>query len=192
MKQDYKQVEQDLSKTTVRAAMKKRLLELSPEEFISLGEAAAEIIAGQSFWSHTQELLVFVSYKHEISTQAIINKALAAGKKVFVPQIDDKDAGEMHFVRMYSINNIDTDETWAYAKNPCLILTPGLAFDKKGNRLGRGKGFYDRFLGFHLTSLNQKPIVLGLCAEFQLVKALPTDPWDLPVDAVCTEKGFYQ
>ena len=58
-------------------------------------------------------------------------------------------------------------------------MVPGVAFDPKGNRLGRGRGYYDRFLSQH-------PDVptIGICFDFQLVEKVPTDPNDIQMDAV--------
>jgi 5-formyltetrahydrofolate cyclo-ligase len=67
----------------------------------------------------------------------------------------------------------------APADFPALIITPGLAFDRQGNRLGRGKGFYDRFLK-ELKGLEYK--AAGLCIDIQVVPAVPVEQWDRKVD----------
>jgi len=71
-------------------------------------------------------------------------------------------------------------------KNIDLILVPGLAFDKKGFRLGYGKGYYDSFLG------KAGCIKIGIAYDFQLVKNVPADPTDVPMDLVITEKEVIQ
>lgn len=70
---------------------------------------------------------------------------------------------------------------------PDLIIAPGLAFDRDGIRLGMGGGYYDRLLALprHNNSLR-----IGLAYAFQLADSLPRQPWDVPVHAVCTEKGL--
>jgi 5-formyltetrahydrofolate cyclo-ligase len=68
---------------------------------------------------------------------------------------------------------------------PDIILVPGLAFDKKLNRLGRGKGFYDRFLK------NFAGIKVGVCFEIQLVDEVPIDDHDIELDYLITEKNIY-
>lgn len=67
-----------------------------------------------------------------------------------------------------------------------LIILPGLAFDPQRNRLGRGAGFYDRFLAT-TRSLPNPPQTLALGFDLQLVERVPTDPHDLPADALVTE-----
>ncbi len=63
-----------------------------------------------------------------------------------------------------------------------LIIVPGVAFDKKGNRIGHGKGYYDRLLD------KTNATKIGLAFEFQLLKEIPTDKHDLPIDILITEK----
>jgi 5-formyltetrahydrofolate cyclo-ligase len=65
-----------------------------------------------------------------------------------------------------------------------LVVVPGLAFDPNGFRLGRGVGYYDRFL-----SRARSKTVAGLAFSWRIVPEVPVDPWDVPVDAVVTEKG---
>jgi len=67
-----------------------------------------------------------------------------------------------------------------------LILVPGLAFTRDGRRLGRGGGFYDRFL----SQLPTSTVKLGICFELQLVDTLPTEPHDQRLDGVITENGL--
>ena len=62
-----------------------------------------------------------------------------------------------------------------------IILIPGLCFDKSGNRIGFGKGFYDKFL-----KLNPNSLKIGCCPKECLVDELPADPWDIRVDIVLT------
>lgn len=62
-----------------------------------------------------------------------------------------------------------------------LAVVPGVAFDANGNRLGRGKGYYDRF--FHSEAL-RGVYKIGLCFDFQKVPQLPSSPWDVPMDEV--------
>ena len=67
-----------------------------------------------------------------------------------------------------------------------LILVPGLAFTRAGQRLGRGGGYYDRFL----ASLPATTVKLGVCFDLQLVAELPVEPHDQRVDAIVTESGL--
>ena len=67
-----------------------------------------------------------------------------------------------------------------------IILVPGMGYDLSGTRLGRGKGYYDRFCGI----LASRPLCIGVAAEKNVFSAFPKDPWDLSVDALVTEESF--
>lgn len=69
-------------------------------------------------------------------------------------------------------------------ENIDLLFIPGTAFDEEGNRKGRGKGYFDRFL----TTFKGKKPLIGLCMEKKVRKRLVTNEWDVPVDALLTEK----
>ena len=66
-----------------------------------------------------------------------------------------------------------------------LLLIPGLAFDRKGGRLGQGGGFYDRFLP------ETRGLRIGVCGGDGLVERVPTEPWDEGVDALLTPQTFW-
>ena len=68
-----------------------------------------------------------------------------------------------------------------------LALIPGAAFDRRGGRLGRGKGFYDRFL----PRLRSEALKIGLAFECQLADEIPTEAWDVRMDLVITEVGVW-
>jgi 5-formyltetrahydrofolate cyclo-ligase len=68
-----------------------------------------------------------------------------------------------------------------------LVIVPGLVFDRAGNRIGRGKGYYDRFLG---ASSMRAAVRVGVMWSLQLVEEVPVESHDVPVDFVCHEEGF--
>ncbi len=68
------------------------------------------------------------------------------------------------------------------------VLVPGVAFTRNGQRLGRGKGYYDRFL----ATLAPTCFTCGVCFDCQLLDDLPTEPHDVPLDAVVTASGVYR
>jgi 5-formyltetrahydrofolate cyclo-ligase len=67
-----------------------------------------------------------------------------------------------------------------------LVLVPGVAFDKRGYRVGYGGGYYDRFF----NKLEKGVIKIGLCYEMQILPEVPTDIYDIPIDYIITEKGL--
>ena len=73
-----------------------------------------------------------------------------------------------------------------------LVLVPLLGFDRKGNRLGMGGGYYDRSFAFKNTSNTRKPILMGFAYAFQEVKKLVAENWDVKLDYIATENGIIQ
>ena len=80
--------------------------------------------------------------------------------------------------------------SWEYRKDgpPAIVLVPGLYFNTQGERLGRGKGFYDRFLR-SAEEAGQKLIKVGICWQLQVVPQVPTERFDINMDWICTEEG---
>ncbi|MCP5158481.1 MAG: 5-formyltetrahydrofolate cyclo-ligase [Gammaproteobacteria bacterium] len=85
-------------------------------------------------------------------------------------------------------------EEWRLPCEMDWVLTPLVAFDTTGTRLGMGGGFYDRSFAFLLdpTWLGHRPRLLGLGYEFQRVAALSRQSWDVPLDAAVTDKNLYR
>ena len=130
-------------------------------------------------------VLVYVSLPEEIDTFGIINKALEDGKRVAVPRITD---GEMRFFWLDDLSAAEPgfrgipeppDGCPEADDETALVVVPGLAFDRRGFRVGYGGGFYDRYLSAHPSHPT-----LALCYAFQLFPELPAEAHDRPVDAV--------
>jgi 5-formyltetrahydrofolate cyclo-ligase len=136
----------------------------------------------------------FASIPHEINTYPILEGTLSSGKKLFLPKVNqEKSYFEFHPVT--DLKNLKpgpfgiqepTSLKPADWNDLDLVLVPGLAFDSKGNRLGFGKGFYDRVL----PHLKKSCLVIGLGYSFQLVDKVPVGTHDAPVRAVLCETGF--
>ena len=149
--------------------------------------AMAYRIIGHQWFYRAEVLLVFVNYGSEIGTEEIILEALKKGKKVFVPKVEGT---EMVFYRISTmeelqegykgikepVGNTECFDYQAYQKNRMLLLMPGVAFDVYGNRMGYGKGFYDRFLA-DKELLQTYSIGIGYAC--QRVEQVPVDEHDL-------------
>jgi 5-formyltetrahydrofolate cyclo-ligase len=74
-----------------------------------------------------------------------------------------------------------------------VLFVPLVAFDAQGNRLGMGGGYYDSSLAYlRMRRTFRKPKLIGVAYDFQRVAALPCEPWDVPLDAVLTDRALYQ
>jgi 5-formyltetrahydrofolate cyclo-ligase len=130
----------------------------------------------------------------EVPTERIRRAYLAAGARLYYPRVAGK--GTLAF---YSHREGDGWETGPYGiLEPSIpagvlpllsgwdiIVVPGIAFDRRGNRLGRGFGYYDRFLG----GLPESVPRVGLAFADQRIPEVPVDAWDVPVHALVTEDG---
>ncbi len=149
--------------------------------------AMADRIIGHQWFYRAEVLLGFVNYDSEISTKEILEEALLKGKKLFLPKIEGDN---MVFYRIQSLNDLtegykgilepvgDTEafEYERYKDIRLLMLMPGVAFDVYGNRMGYGKGFYDRFLA---DKELLKTYSIGIGYKCQQVEYLPVDEHDI-------------
>lgn len=133
-------------------------------------------------------LLMYHSLPDEVQTHRFIEK-WSKQKKIILPVVKGDDLE----LRVYTgteclkkgAYNIDepTGERLADESEIELAIIPGVAFDSKGNRLGRGKGYYDRLL----TRIS--PYKIGICFQFQATDTLPHEDFDAVMDEVWSEKG---
>lgn len=153
-----------------------------------------ERICGHQWFYLSDIILIFVSYGSEISTKYIIEEALQKGKKVYVPKVVGED---LYFYRITDLKElvsgykgilepVGNTECYSYSEELAgrtLMLMPGAVFDKKKNRIGYGKGFYDRYLK-EKEALRLRTIGVGF--QCQLVEELPADEWDIrPYQIIC-------
>ena len=190
-------IEDGMDKKAMRALMKARLGEIRPEDMAMRSGLVAERLAAMPQWPRADTVLCFLSMPHEIVTGPIIQAARAAGKTVAVPRIEGAD---IRFLVMPSNTgtlpldrwNIPVpDPLWPPLDPPrsgrILVACPGLAFDREGNRLGRGKGYYDRFLS-RLRQEAREVFTVGVCLSEQLLPSLPHEDFDQRMDALVTER----
>jgi 5-formyltetrahydrofolate cyclo-ligase len=183
-------------KDILRGEIKSRLKEVKREEFKIQGAGAAALIRASLIWESFDTFFLFLSTNSEIDTQPLLESALKDGKKVFVPKV---------YAEKLVFNNVASAEgPWekgafgirepagggeppaAPEDFPALIVVPGRAFDRNGNRLGKGGGYYDRFLG-ELDTEGRLYNTLGLCMDFQIVGSVPVGEKDKKMDWVITQ-----
>ncbi len=137
-------------------------------------------------WQQAQHILCYWSLSDELPTHESVNQWLAAGKNIYLPRVkgDDLEIVPYHGAQSLDDNNkFHIGEPVGEDVDPScleLIIVPAVALDAKRNRLGRGKGFYDRLL-----STTHCPTI-GVACDFQLVDEVPVEPHDRPLDCVVT------
>ena len=183
-------------KKALREKFKKILGKTSKEEFHSQGENASSVLSSSGIWSEYRRVAIFLSTNLEINTKPIIKAALKDGKEIYTPKIK---GNMLHFYRLRSLEDPIAFNSFGIGEpvqeeplmpdTPLLIICPGLAFDKTGGRLGRGKAYYDKYIQY-LEESGTSFFSLGLCMDFQIMENIPMSKYDKKMDAILTGSGF--
>jgi 5-formyltetrahydrofolate cyclo-ligase len=141
-----------------------------------------------SFYKECHNILTYLDFNKEVRTHKIIETALQDGKEVGVPKLTGENFIPVCFEKWdelvqgkYGIPEPHLAPPFEISEKT-LILVPGIGFDRNGNRLGFGKGYYDRFL---MTIKN--PLTVGLAFSFQIVPEIPVQSHDIALDWIVTE-----
>ena len=176
-----------MDKKALRHEMAQKKKAMTPQEIACCSDALARKLFAHPLYQQAKSLYCYLSYNQEVRTAPILEQAIREGKRVAVPKVLD-GGSRMAFLWLDDLQAVapgyyNIPEPIAdgpEADDPAaLVIMPGLAFDRTGNRMGYGGGFYDRFLAEHPGH----PTV-ALCYDFQLVDHLETEAHDIPVDAV--------
>lgn len=160
----------------------------------SYSNSILEKIKSLKQYEQAKIIMLYLSYGSEVVTDLMIKEFLLDGKEVAVPIILTPGDGIMQAIKInsleecsakvYGIRQPEFDENLIVDKRDVdLILVPGIVFDKKGYRIGYGKGYYDRWL--EGTDIEKR---IGLAYEVQIVSEIPKGQFDLPVGMLVTEK----
>lgn len=184
-----------MEKKELRRFIRQKLAEHCPQERAAKGMQICQYVQNSELFQNTSVVMAFLPMVEEVDTVPIILHAWQQGKTIVVPKILD----QRHIIPI-EIQSLDTGvEIDRYGlRNPIseipfafeeidLVLTPGLGFDRRGNRLGRGRAYYDRFF----SNPKLRAIRWALTFSFQVLDRIPVDERDMPVDAIVTETGIY-
>lgn len=170
-----------IEKELLRGEMKLKKQSFTNEELKARSQTVLSKLEQTSLFKQASVVLFYWSLPDEVFTHDFIEK-WSSYKKILLPVVN----GDMLEIREYLGKknmqmgkfNILCPQSEIYEGQIDLAVIPGVAFDKQGNRLGRGKGFYDKFL----TSF--RGIKIGLCFDFQLLDKVPSESFDQKVDTV--------
>jgi 5-formyltetrahydrofolate cyclo-ligase len=147
-----------------------------------------------SYYRAARAVGLYSPVHNEVDTSAILLHALTSNKQVFYPKLSlpgsaglarINSAAELVVGRHDILEPAGADFITPADCGSLAIFIPGVLFDRRGNRLGRGGGWYDRLLG----ELGNNGIFVGLAYESQLVERLPAESWDRRVHFILTEKN---
>ncbi len=192
------------SKDKQRKTAWKLLKQMDGRQRATAAKAAAANLKDNDYWGKARCLLAYLYFGSELDADPIIESALTDSKVVYVPKLTGElmsfhrvSSLETPFDRgVFGIREPSGDApTWAplSSPGPVLVLVPGLAFDKMGARLGRGKGYYDRFISrirLEASEMGEPPpLCVGLAYKEQIIASVPTGENDALLDGLITD-GF--
>ena len=177
-----------VDKTEIRREVRRRIKELSPEQKSLSATKIFSQIEQNSHFAQAQCIALFASMKDEVPTEYALKAWLEMGKHIVVPRVEgdimrfyDYSPDKMQIGAFGIEEPIDEEEV--SAEKIDLIIVPARAFTLRGERLGRGGGFYDKYM-----SLNGfRAYKIGIAFNMQIFDSLPCHPHDIMVDEVVTD-----
>lgn len=175
---------QSQAKALVRKLIKERKQQLSKDEQICLSERIVQHIEQCEAFRTAHSVLCYWPLADEVQIEPLIENYWQT-KQFYLPVV----RGDEIEIRLFRGRDHMQSGAFgimepvgeAYGGVVDLVIVPGLAFDLQGHRLGRGRGYYDRFL----PSTRARKI--GVAFRLQIVEAVPADEWDVVMDEVITE-----
>ncbi|MDP1932221.1 MAG: 5-formyltetrahydrofolate cyclo-ligase [Gammaproteobacteria bacterium] len=169
-------------------------------------EAAARLynsIAGQRFFHSAKRIAFYLPSDGEIDPGFLLAAALARGQHCYLPLIHPCKKNRLLFVRYRSGDVLRSNHWGIYepvlrsatrisARVLDLVFVPLVGFDAACNRLGMGKGFYDRTFSFRMHTGRHRPMLVGVAHECQKVGKLESSDWDVRMDKIVSDQQTYQ
>lgn len=183
-------------KEAIRDDMRQRLRALDEAEAIARSMDVCKRVASWDVFQRAGVVMLYLPIGGEVDVAGLALRAFQDGKSVCVPRMDWKHR-QMTAVEIRGFDD-DFEQRHHGVREPMsgrtiaveeidLVAVPGLAFDPSCRRLGRGGGFYDRFLAH--PSLGAKGVSLcGVCFDFQVIDEAPAEEHDVPLTAIATDR----
>ena len=177
-----------MDKTEVRKMMRKRKRAVPPEEKLRRSRVIQQRLEQTPQFAAAKVVLLYWSMADEVQTHEMVEQWYRQ-KTVLLPCVDGDDLRLRQYTgpecmvsgEQFGIGE-PTGEEWTDLAAVELIAVPGVAFDREDNRMGRGRGFYDRLL-----KSTPNATKIGLAYDFQMMDAIPTEPHDVKMNLVITD-----
>jgi 5-formyltetrahydrofolate cyclo-ligase len=182
----------DATRSALRTTALSRRASLSAADCLIWGRLIQKRAIELPQYEDAHSVGLYSPVQNEVNTNDIMEHALAHKKGVFYPRIDRPDSAG--FYRILSAADLKVGRFGILEpggahplseadREQLIVFVPGVLFDPRGNRLGRGQGWYDRML----TRLDNQGIVVGLAYEVQIVAEMTAEEWDRKVHYIITE-----
>ena len=181
------------TKAQLRELCLARRVALTTVERRQMNALIAEHVCAMPAFQDSQTVMLYMALPQEVQTAAILSESRHQGKRVAVPVVKphgliaaELPAGQLQFQPgTFGILEPAVNTTTIPLKDINCVVVPGIAFDRRGTRLGFGKGYYDRFL----RRLPATTHLCGLAFWLQIVQYVPSMPHDVPMQSLVTERG---
>ena len=171
-----------MEKKDLRAHIKTLKKQHSKEQLLEQSEQILAKLEQHPDFMKADTVMLYSALPDEVQTQAFLEK-WHLKKHIILPTVVGDDIIPVAYGKdtAFAVGdfNILEPQNEPYTGGFDLIIVPGVAFDRKGNRLGRGRGYYDRFLCQHLDVKR-----IGICFDFQLVDEVPAEDFDIRMNEV--------
>lgn len=177
------------AKDKIRKEITEKKRRYTPEDLLHMSEEVFSVLEITGTFNDSSRICIYYSLSDEVATLPFIDK-WKKEKEFYLPVVDNDQIvlRKLNEDTVFERSKIGVMEPIGenindYSKID-LIIVPGVAFDRKGNRMGRGKGYYDRFLP------QLKAPKVGVCFDFQLLDQIPTNEWDIKMDMIVSENDL--
>lgn len=181
-----------------RFRLKRQMLSLSEQQQAAF--LLMEYFCSSEWFTAFQRFAIYMANDGEMNPAPIVEKLWLAQKTCYLPVLTHAEDHRILQFKSYQSHTELAPNSFGILEPQGgedivsteleIILTPLVAFDPYGNRLGMGGGYYDRTFK-NLCHTHKKPHLIGLAYEFQKIDYLQNEAWDVPLTGVFTEKKFY-
>ncbi len=191
------------SRNTLRKKIRQQRRALTTAQQHHHSDKIACQISHSHLFRSAQQSACYLANDGEVNLMPVIQRMWSMGKQCYLPLLSEGKDKRMWFAP-YTANTTlkpngygilepqNNPHQWIAPQQLDLVLMPLVGFDSNGNRLGMGGGYYDRSFAFLNRSFGiKKPRLLGVAYALQHCDNLPTEPWDVPLNAIATERGLH-
>jgi 5-formyltetrahydrofolate cyclo-ligase len=172
--------------------------EISTAQRVEAAQTAAQHLLHHPLFKQSEHIACYLPVKNEFDTQPLIEMIWQAGKHCYLPVLTEAKSlvfaryvkGDALVPNQFNIPEPSVAAERIAAVQLDLVVAPLVAFDAAGHRLGTGGGYYDRTFAFMQAQTQQKPVILGLAFALQQAKTLPSEAWDIQLNAILTEQSL--
>ncbi len=183
----------------MRSRNRRLRAELTPEQLAQAADALCARLVELEAYRDAERIAAYFAVNGEIGLAPLIERALADGKQVFLPNLDREALrfaayfeGQKMRTNRFRLPEPDVSDAEMLAPQALdLVLAPLTVFDAGHNRIGMGGGFYDRSFAFRKDPANTRPQLIGVAHELQKVDRIEPEDWDVRLDLVVTDKAVY-